>query len=492
MTHPSRRVLFVLHEPGYFRMYGSTIVEMGRRGWDVALAFDRPFKRGSDLQVPPGAGHNVRSLGALPGKVSSAAASLRTALDYLRYLEPSFARANYLRRRTEDELPGALRVLTRINGLPRWLITAALSLGRLAERLIPVSREMLNFVRDLRPDVIIVSPVVIIGRSGARQTEVTKIGRALGIPVVVGVASWDHLTSKGLIRVVPDAVTVWNDIQAHEARHLHRIPRSRIIVTGAQPLDHWFTPTAAEVIQTFRRALGIDDRRRVVLLVGSSRNMAPGDSEVQFVRRWLAALRASTNADLRTAFVIVRPHPSNTEQWQDVDLGDPQTIVYPKDYSGMPLSDAEVETFRHSLMASSAVVGINTTAMIEAAILRKPVFTVRDAAFDHSQQQTLHFAYLSKDQGGCVVTANTLGEHVAQLEAVLTGGDAALEVTDTFVERFVRPLGVREPATAHLCDAIERVAKSPAAFRLKPEATIEKPATADMWLPPSGGRGTGS
>ena len=479
MTLPTRGVLFALNEPGYFRMYGSTILEMGRRGWDVALVFDKPHKRGADRQVPAGSGPNVRSLGSLPGRIAPFVATMRIALDYLRYLEPSYARADFLRRRTEKRLPHALGFLKRASGLPRWVVTAAISVGRLLERVIPVDREMLHFVRDLRPDVIVVSPVVIIGRSGVRQTELTKAGRALDIPVIVGAASWDHLTSKGLIRVVPDALTAWNDIQAHEAEYFHRIPASRIIVTGAQSMDHWFEAPAANAVQEFRRELGIDDLRKVVLLVGSSRAMAPGDSEMQFVRRWLTALRTSTNADLRTAFVIVRPHPSNTEQWQDVDLGDPRAAVYPKGYSGMPLSGAEVDTFRYSLLASTAVVGINTTAMIEAAILRRPVFTVRDAAFDHSQQQTLHFAYLSKEQGGCVTNANTLQEHVAQLEALLEGRGVSLEAADAFVERFVRPRGIREPATAHLCDAIEHVAKSRGVLPRSSDAMIELVTDAD-------------
>lgn len=455
-----RRLLFVLHEPGYFRLYGSTIVEMGRRGWDVVLAFDYPDRRGSGLRVPAGAGSNVTSLGALPGHVPSSATLLRTALDYLRYLEPSFVRAGYLRRRVESRLPPALGFLTRVTGVPRWLVTAALFLARLAERLVPANRATLDFVRTARPDAIVVTPAVIIGPRGARQTEVIKAARALGIPAIVGVASWDHLTSKGLIRIVPYALTVWNDTQAREAEFHHRIPRHRILVTGAQSLDHWFEPAAPNAVQDFRDMLGIDDNRHVVLFTGSSRKMAPDVSEVEFVRRWLTALRASKNADLREAFVLVRPHPSNLSQWEDVDLGDRHATVYPRTYTGLPLTDAEVETFRHSLLASSAVVGVNTTAMIEAAILRRPVLTVRDAAFAHSQQQTLHFAYLTKDQGGFVVVADSLGEHAAQLEAALAGGGQALEASDRFVERFVRPRGVTTSATTHLCDAIEGVATS--------------------------------
>ena len=170
-----------------------------------------------------------------------------------------------------------------------------------------------------------------------------------------------------------------------------------------------------------------------------------------------AALRASTSADVNGAFVIVRPHPSNTEQWHEVEFGDPHALVYPRRYSGMPLRDEEVEVFRYSLLASTVVVGVNTTAMIEAAILRRPVFSVRDPGFAHSQQQTLHFGYLTRERGGCATVAESLAEHVLQVEAAVSG-QVDLLALDRFVQRFVRPLGLTTPATTHLCDAIELVA----------------------------------
>jgi hypothetical protein len=457
---PGRRVLFVLHEPGYFRLYGSTIVEMGRRGWIVMLAFDNPEKRG-EAQVPAGASANVQSLGALPGGVRPLAATLRAVVDYLRYLEPAFAHATYLRRRVRRTLPRRFVFLTRIAGAPRWAVSAAIALSRAAEHLLPVDQAVLEFLRTVRPEVVVVSPVVIVGRSGARQTEVIKAARALGIPVLVGVASWDHLTSKGLIRVVPDALAVWNGVQAREAEFLHRVPASKIIVTGAQPMDHWFEPAQPDATEEFRRRLAIPAGRPVVLFTGSSRKMAPPDSEVQFVRRWLSALRGSGDPAVRSAFIIVRPHPSNTEQWDAVDLGDPDAVVSPRTYSGLPLRDDEVEAFRQSLLASHAVVGVNTTAMIEAAILERPVFSVRDAAFTHSQRQTLHFDYLTAEQGGCVTVADSLADHVRHLAALLAGGagdPGAATAAQRFVERFVRPLDRSTPATMHLCDAIEHLA----------------------------------
>ena len=461
MTTARGRILVLLHEPGYFRLYGSFITELARRGWDVRLAFDKPERRGDVALVPRGAGTGVRSVGATPAAGREGVlAAWRAGLDYLRYLEPRYAHTLFLRRRAEKRLPPSLRFLRRVERVPRWVVSAAIGGLRAVEALVPADSRMRRLVREQAPDLVFVSPLVTLGPSGGAQTEAVKAARALGVPVVVGVASWDHLTSKGLLRVVPDALTVWNEAQRAEAVALHRIPSARIHVTGAQSLDHWFEPWSADAVARFRSSRGIPDGAPVVLYVGSSKNMAPGDSEPAFVERWLAALAASP-AGARAPFVIVRPHPGNVEPWQSPELQDRlrqrRAAVWPLSYSGMPLADAEVDDFRASLQASAAVVGVNTTAMIEAAILGRPVLTVQDAAFAHSQRETLHFAHLADGSSGCALVAGTLDEHLAQVETVLSNPDYRADVLRRFVGTFVRPRGLDRRATDWLCDAVERV-----------------------------------
>jgi hypothetical protein len=471
------RILFVLHEPGYFRFYGPTIVELGRRGWEVRLAFDRPDKRDTP-QVPQGAGPEVVSLGALPEVRGNRLEALRSAMDYLRYLEAPFAGAAYLRRRAEKTLAPSFRFLTRIPRLPRVIMGLTIRLMRLLERAVAPDPAIVHFVRALAPDAVFVSPLVTPGPIGERQTEVVKAARAVGVPAIVGTASWDHLTSKGLVRTVPDALLVWNDAQVREAVDLHRIPRSRVIVTGAQSLDHWFEPVPPGSTAAFRAGLGIVPGRRVILFAGSSRNMAPGTSEVSFVRRWAAALRVASSLELRDAFLMVRPHPTNADAWR-TEAPIPGVVVHPREYSGIPLADAEVEVFRQSLLASDAVVGINTTAMIEAAVLRRPVLTVRDVEFTHSQSQTLHFGHLPIEAGGCAVVAGHLDDHVRQLEDVLREPTASLEAARRFVQRFVRPCGDDQPATRHVCAAIEALAGRPGRHRRRePQRPAEDEAFA--------------
>src|SRR5262245_3256430 len=253
MSHPQRRILFALAEPGYFRMYGSVVTEMTRRGWTVSVAFEKPDRRGSAPTLPESAGAVIEVLGRSPHEVSSLAAALRTALDYLRYLEPPFAQAAYLRRRAERYLPPQLRFLTRLRHLTSRAISAVVAASRLIERCVPPNGATTTFLRTARPDLLFVSPLVALGAPGIHQTELVKAARALGIPVIVGVASWDHLTSKGLVHVLPDALLVWNETQRTEAIRLHRVPGSRVVVTGAQVLDHWFKPVSEAAVRSFRQ-----------------------------------------------------------------------------------------------------------------------------------------------------------------------------------------------------------------------------------------------
>src|SRR5690606_26145292 len=111
----------------------------------------------------------------------------------------------------------------------------------------------------------------------------------------------------------------------------------------------------------------------------------------------------------------VRPHPYNTGAWSDADLGDDAAAVWPRGPFN-PASDDGRRDFFDSLYHAAAIVGINTSAMIEAAIAGRPVLTIDEFATQH---ETLHFRYLLRENGGPVVQSTTLAEHLAQLAAAV-------------------------------------------------------------------------
>ena len=90
--------------------------------------------------------------------------------------------------------------------------------------------------------MVLITPLVDLG---SPQLDHFAAARRLGLRTVLPVGSWDHLSSKSLLRAIPDRVIVWNDTQRAEAIELHGVPADRVVVTGAQCYDQWFDRSPA-------------------------------------------------------------------------------------------------------------------------------------------------------------------------------------------------------------------------------------------------------
>ncbi len=288
----------------------------------------------------------------------------------------------------------------------------------------------------------------------AGQIDVLKSARKLRIPTGICVASWDNLTNKGLLKFCPERVFVWNDAQRQEAAELHGIPPERVVATGAQVFDEWFDRRPATTRTEFLARAGLDDGSYVVYL-GSSSFITGRGGEVEFVRRWIEALRGSEDERVRGLGVLIRPHPGAPRRWDDAGLDDLGNVaVWPR-HGTMPVSHEARDAFYDTIAHSAAVIGLNTTAMIEAAVVGKSVLTVLEPRF--AQEETLHFHYLLEENGGFLHVASSLEEHVGQLARVLGEDAVDAERRRRFVEWFVRPNGIDRPATPIFADAVEQL-----------------------------------
>jgi hypothetical protein len=467
------RVLFFSGGPRYYlRQYACLGDELTARGHQVHIAFQRA--KGA---LPEGAERALETPGVTYGFAPERPATdgwrpvawlVRALVDLARYADPRFAGAPDLRDRMAAKIVGHLRKSSDFEPLAR---RAALRIARrlvardaafaarvirAAERLeaaIPTSPQIDAYIREQAPDVVLATPVV--NRASA-QVEFLKSARKLGIPTGVCVASWDNLTNKGLLKWVPDRVFVWNEIQRREAIDLHGIPAERVVATGAQLFDGWFERRPSTSREEFARKVGLDPRRPYVLYTCSNPAMTE-TPESTFVVEWLGALRGDER--LRDLGVLIRPHPNDTGEWHGVDLARFGNVaVWPPGGAYAITEDARADFF-DSLAHSAAVVGINTTAMIEAAIVGRSVLTV--LAPDFAQETTLHFHYLLEENGGFLHVAHSLAEHTRRLAGVLEEDEAGAERRRRFVESFVRPRGLDRPATPILADAVEDLAELP-------------------------------
>jgi hypothetical protein len=286
---------------------------------------------------------------------------------------------------------------------------------------------------------------------GSKQVDYVRQARAAGVSSVLGVGSWDHLTTKGLIHEVPDRLVVWNELQRSEAAELHGIPPDRVVVTGAQAYDHWFASQPSTTREQFCARVGLPADRPYVLYLCSSPFIAP--YEVDVVRRWIEGIRGSGQAPLASAGLLVRPHPQNAAQWQDVDLSACGNVVVWPRAGANPIGPETRGEYFDSMHHAHAVVGINTSALIESGIVGRPVFSFRVPELSGTQEGTLHFHHLRR--GGLLRLADGLDEHLHQLLDSFASAAADRERIRGFIQLFVRPFGRDVAAAPRVVQAIE-------------------------------------
>jgi FkbM family methyltransferase len=466
------KVVFVMRHAGYVRNFESTLRLLCDRGHQVHVAFQGKVKYAQldpiDIAGQLSSQYANFSSGEIPLRADGwglLGREVRLGLDYLRYLRPEYENAPKLRERARREAPPA--VLSRTEGG-----VASSGLGRAAlrtwlqhvNRAIPSDPQIAAVIRSMKPDVLALTPLI---EPGSPQAEYVRSARALGVRTAFCVASWDNLTNKGLIHGDVDLVAVWNDAMKREAVDLHGVPAHRVVVTGAAAFDHWFEWRPRTTREAFCARVGLEANRPYILYLCSSKFVAP--EEAPFVRQWVARIRQSPA--LRDVGILVRPHPQHAEQWQGIDATQLGAVVWPP--AGAAPVDVESRSdYFESMYHSAAVVGINTTAEIESAILGRSVHTLLAPEFRDTQEGTLHFHHLREVNGGLLHVARDFDEHLAQLDSALRERHVDDPRCRRFVEAFVRPHGIGVPATPKLVEALESLAAAPA-----------RPVSDSIWSP---------
>ena len=453
------KILFFMHHLGSFRMYESVVRLMAQRGHEVRVVTGRMedlgWEKALDALVATSPNVSWTSVDSEPDFWFDAGKTVRLWADYLRYFEPDYVDTPKLLQRAEERMPPALVSLSQSWAasplLRRWLVGAL----RACERALPRVPAIEAFIDDERPDLVLITPLVYLA---SVQMEVLRSAIALGYRTAFCVGSWDHLSSKALLREMPLRVIVWNETQREEALRFHAVPPDRVVVTGAQCYDQWFGRRPSRTRDAFCERVGLPPDRPFLLYVGSA--LFHGSPiEAEFVDRWVTELRQSAEPSMRDVLVLLRPHPSRAAEWARVDFTRHAGVVV---YGSNPVDKAAKDDYFESLYYSAAVVGLNTSAFLEGAIVGRPVHTILLPEFHENQEGTLHFRYLFTVGGGVLEAGRSFAEHHRLLAASVARAGADDQSRRPFVGAFVRPLGLDVVATDVFVDEIEKMAGLPA------------------------------
>jgi len=461
------------------RHFESVLLALADRGHTVRIASHRRPEAAppAALAARPGISF-ITAPGRRGDAWSEPVHQLRMLRDYLRFLDTRFASASKLRTRALRSMVKAVtheerrhlvhrcprcdarlvddEVGQMLRGFGKHGLRNLTGLFELMEATLPSAAEIEEFLRAERPDLLVVTPLINLG---SYQADYVKSARALGIPVVFPVFSWDNLSTKGLIHVHPDRVIVWNERQRREAIEMHGVAAERIVVTGAPRFDEFFAMSPQTTRERFCEIHGLDPSRPIVVYLCSSEFVA--DSEVDFVRRWISEVRQS--AELQTCNILIRPHPRLAKPWRGFTPPDARVAV------ALPQAMNADPTLFDTIHHGAAIVGLNTSAQLEAGILGRPVLTILAPEFSDGQQGTLHFSYLLAEHGGFVEVAPDFETHRQQLAAAARGEHDPVRIRG-FIKQFLRPRGIDRPATPIMVRAIEESAR-PAVRERRSSAT---------------------
>jgi hypothetical protein len=450
------RLVFSAPHFAYFRNFESVLEALAAEGHDIHIAADEAETFGGHALVERLAALYPRvTYGSVPSAAGEPwmpfAQKVRYALDYARFRSRRYADVPKLRVRSAERAPRIVRWLTEGIGavgpvarVLQWL-----------ERSMPRSAAMRSWLEELAPDAIILTSLTFSRSSAIEQL---KAARGLGIPVGAAIMSWDHLSSKALLHVAPDMTLVWNEVQKREAVEMHGLSPERVVVTGAQCYDQWFNRRPSRTRDEFCRDMGLDPSRPFVLYVCSAMSPMPTPLEPEFVRDWVLALRNSDDPRLREVGVLVRPHPERMKEWINLTLDGLENVVL---RGGTPIDSSSKADYYDALAYSSAVVGLCTSAFLEAAIAGRPVLTLLVPQYRIHQDGMAHFRYLLNVEGGLLHAASGVTAHLRDLSDVLAKSNEREERNRRFLVAFVRPQGLDTPATPTFVAAVKELARMP-------------------------------
>jgi hypothetical protein len=451
------RLLFSALHFAYFRNFESVLETLAAQGHYIHLAADEAETFGGQALVERLAGSYPRvTYGSVPSAADEPwmpfAQKVRYALDYVRFCAPRYADVPKLRVRNVERTPRVVRWLMKGLGVSPMAATL-----KWLERSMPRSTAMRAWLEALAPDAVILTSLTFSRSSAVEQL---KAARGLGIPAAAAIMSWDHLSSKALLHIAPDRTFVWNEVQKREAVEMHGLPPESIVVSGAQCYDQWFNRRPSRTRETFCADMGLDPARPFVLYVCSAMSPVPTPVEPLFVKDWVTALRTSADPTLRDVGVLIRPHPERLKEWTDVSVEGLENVVV---HGGTPIDSTSKADYFDALIFSHAVVGLCTSAFLEAAIAGRPVLTLLLPAYRMHQDGMAHFRYLLDVEGGLLHAAPDMSAHLRDLSGVLSRSGDREERNVRFLTAFLRPQGLGAPATPAIVSAIEQLAALPRA-----------------------------
>jgi hypothetical protein len=213
--------------------------------------------------------------------------------------------------------------------------------------------------------------VLITNPMYRQETQLWSTAKKLGIKTIGAVRSWDNL-HQGL-RIYPDELLVWNEVNKQEAIHLMGFPDENIHITGGCQFDQYFNPAFYQTKEEFCKELDLDPNRPIMTLA-SIGSLWPGYDENYMVDQLVELI---TNKQIPgDPQLVIRLHPVSKYEcfasYLKYDFIRISNIPNQIPVLGWTMKKEEVGFVGNLLRYSDVVVSPGSTITIETAIFDTP------------------------------------------------------------------------------------------------------------------------
>ncbi|MDO8732935.1 MAG: hypothetical protein Q7L55_10270 [Actinomycetota bacterium] len=321
-------------------------------------------------------------------------------------------------------------------------------LRRLAEWHAPQDPGLEHVLEFSGADCVVVSKLYFPTETHVMDVRVALAARRRGTPVVMIPYSWDNGTTKGTTSVSPDGAVYWNATLAEEAARLHGLDVPYRI-GGA----YRFSEAHRRYLDAVRDARPADPYDATVLILGSSGSMGQGEPEV-LLAACQELIGAAQHGGVRLR-VVMRKHPKHPPMTPEVakgfqDLAPDVTV----DVRG------QIENLADAIMAADVVIGVNSSAILEAALSGKSTIILVDGKFDVWQRNAPHFQYLL-DSGMGTASIAELPHRVSSLIESRTEDPSSAAFVRDFLGNPAGPPDARERTVAAIAELATELVAGP-------------------------------
>jgi hypothetical protein len=431
----SYQIVFILDKPVFFRLIRPVVTLLDSLGHDVKVGFLKSDATSERDLFEEYLARTKKEQLELPFIATSKVATLaRQLIDVSVFSDPCHPSPDLYSR----VMPGALRfagpIVRRL--LKSDTLLRALRSLRKKE---PKNSELSLWLQSTKADAIVFCPYIF---QHLGQSEFVSHAARTGTATIAQVASWDNLTTKRTFHKIPDRVLVWNEKLKREAIEIHGVPQERLRVVGAPVFDFWFETGPNKSKAQWNGKIGLPEGGSYVLYLCSSKNICKDESAS------IDALITAYRSLDKNTFFVIRPHPTN----HGVCLRTKENIVIYPPKGAANSSQDSLHDFRLSVKYASAVVGVNTSAIIEAAILQKTCVLLHGEIAGDSAAQFGHVQHLMSL--GSVCLAEDFTDAAKAIRFALHKEKTACDTWFENVVKFVRPNGIDTSASQVVVDAI--------------------------------------